>query len=354
MAIALLASALADDYTVTSPTFDLGPGETVLAVPVPKFNAADHPDTPVLQQVAITLEVTFGGNLTFYGSPTAAEVPYSLASARVTATPTGLNQITPPAALLGLSGTQHVAAGESVSISPQTSGTGAVAAADGNTLTAYQGADTVAYDVDFSALYPQLVSTPPTVVGLVCNDRITGQLVAEYSAEPPLALQVESFTAVWSGVGQMMLYWRAGDEAGVSGFFLERQALAGEWVRVNSQLIPATGNGGGATYQYQDNNAPATGPLNYRLILGTAQGVESTAMEVAAQVGVRLAIQLNFSTVGLALLGPANSQVVIESADDLAPGSWQVVDTVLLDDAGQATTTLSFDPGAATRFYRAR
>ncbi len=359
VACVAVAPVPASTFTYTSPSFDLGPGETAFGLLLNQFDPSAHPEAPVLKQVQVTLQATFGGNVELFGLPSApTDVHYQLSSALIVATPDSPGLLAPAEIALSLTGTQNVGAGSSVSITSQASGSTARSATDAGSLAQYQGAGTVAYDVDFSALYPQLITTAPAKTsGLLCSDRVMGQLVVQYSADPtpPTAVVLESFAAIWTQPNRVMVTWQTGVETDVAGFNLERQAGDGTWLRVNESMIAALGGSQPNTYGCEDLAVPLSGsPLNYRLLLVTSEGEQTVAVEAATQRGIRLGVRLVAGGVELGLSGVAGSQVVIDRSGSLAPGSWLAVGSVQLDATGQATRTLTLDPGLSARFYRAR
>ena len=177
-------------YSASSATNRLAPGEAVLGLALPRFNPADHPDTPVLVQVEVDLQANFSAGITFYGTQGGGNlVSYSLGNAVVFATANGSGAIVPAGLNLKLTGTNLVGAGSVLPISPVISGIQSAVASDAATLAAYQGTGSVGYDVDFTAAYPPLVTTiPSAVAGLVHDDAVAAFLVVQYTAAPVIAV----------------------------------------------------------------------------------------------------------------------------------------------------------------------
>jgi Peptidase family C25 len=198
-------------FSGTSTTNRLAPGERVIGLSLPRFNPADHPDAPVLLQVEVNLQAVFSAGITFYGTQTGGNpVSYSLGNAVVVATANGSGALVPSRLSLKLSGTNLVGAGGIVPISPVVSGMQAAVASDAAMLALYQGIGSVAYDVDFIAAYPPLVSTiPAAVAGLVHDDAVSVILTVQYTSAPVIAVSGVtnySYTGLPQGPSTVTVY----------------------------------------------------------------------------------------------------------------------------------------------------
>ncbi|HAB17898.1 MAG TPA: hypothetical protein DCE44_15765, partial [Verrucomicrobiales bacterium] len=186
--LAWALSGSAAGYTFYSPSFSVGPGETIFGLPVDQFDPARHPRP--LTQVQVQVQAEWQAQLKFLGDPSDAQVvDYELKSAAVSVQGLAAGLVNPPKVQLVLRGSQTVPAGASVAIVGEASGAEVGWVTGGAAVAPYQGTGTVGYDIDFAALYPELLNTSPaSVVGLVCDNRINGRLVVVYFDDtPPVA-----------------------------------------------------------------------------------------------------------------------------------------------------------------------
>lgn len=369
MTLAVAARAADIPY---SKTFSLGPGETAFALELPKFDPAAHPATPILESAKVTLQATFSGGMTFFNesfSPIIASG--SIGDARVLATPIGTGLVTPAPVNLGLAGTTPVAAAvmspdpdplHSPPDAHRIDGEASIPSLSSNssppaegTLSAYSGPGNVAYDVDFTALYPQRITvTPAGTAGILCNDRVTGQITVTYTAKapPPTGIVLDSFGAIWAGPGMVVVNWRTGVESNLIGFHVEREVSADEWLRVSPAIILALGGSQPNSYRFEEANVPQTELVKYRLVQVAINGELIPLKETIVQVGVKAAIAMTASGLQLRVEGLADSQVHIEVASDVVRGPWTRHGSIVLDPSGSGGADLEVAAGEPTRFYR--
>ncbi len=367
-AVLALQPASATQYTYYSPALTsspltLGPGETAFGVSIPLFDkdAPAHAATPVLKSVTVSLEVTFAGDLGFYNSSSEeVAVTYNLSGARVTATVVGdptnvLAPLTTTPPLL-LSGSQTVGADASVAIAAQSSGAPSATSTEAAVLTRYSaGSDAIAYDVDFTALYPQYVSTTPTgFLCLVANDRATARLKVVYDADPtdPTAVELLSFDCTWASPGPAVLAWRTGVEIATVGFHVERSAGAA-WERITPQLIPATGGGQPASYRFEDAGWTLAMAAKYRLIEVTTNAQEEILGETSVRVAATATANLTPTGLDLSVHGQPAATAFLDSAPEIR-GPWQELGSVQIDAAGSGRILIPGPPTEPQRFYRWR
>ncbi|MBN1261611.1 MAG: hypothetical protein JXB35_13115 [Anaerolineae bacterium] len=83
----------------------------------------------------------------------------------------------------------------------------------------------------------------------------------------PTAVAIAHFSAAWQGEA-ILVSWETASELDVLGFNLYRgDASEGEFVQLNTSLIPAQSPGAlfGEDYTYMDEAAPGNGPVYYKL-----------------------------------------------------------------------------------------
>lgn len=356
MVVGLTIIGQSADFTHSQP-FSLGPGETAFALQLPAFDPDDpaHAATPVLKKVTVTLTATFGGGFTFFND-TATPVPATgnLSNARVLVTTLAPGALNPAAVSLALAGGATVPGNDEASLAPVANGTSSLASTDNTVLTLYTGTGTLDYDVDFSALYPPLVTTSPSsITCLVCNDRVTGTLSVTYTASSPspTAAVILEFAAQFVNPSLAEITWRTGVESNLLGFHLERQAVSGDWTRVNPALIPATGGTRPENYRLEDTAPGGSLGTRYRL-----QGVNlSGNLEALAETVLVRALQASIETregmLELTVTGQPNRTVVMLTSTDVA-GPWTSSGILQLDAQGQAVQLLPNNLNERSRFYR--
>ena len=92
----------------------------------------------------------------------------------------------------------------------------------------------------------------------------SGSGYLKYDGSDPTAVVLYTFTA-GAEDGQVVVRWRTASEANTVGFWVERKE--GEaWVRVNSEIVYAQGDGMGASYSLVDAGAESGGTYTYRLV----------------------------------------------------------------------------------------
>lgn len=96
------------------------------------------------------------------------------------------------------------------------------------------------------------------------NDQFNGTELFD-QCEVASAITLRQFHARNHDAGAVIITWQTATELNNAGFHLHRAtASAGPFIRITKQLIAAQGNGGGATYSYQDQ-PPGVGPFYYQL-----------------------------------------------------------------------------------------
>ncbi|MFL6196772.1 MAG: C25 family cysteine peptidase, partial [Thermoanaerobaculia bacterium] len=94
---------------------------------------------------------------------------------------------------------------------------------------------------------------------------------------------VSSFRASPAEGGGVLLEWRTASEAGTAGFYVQRRDAAGQWTRVNRELLPGLLDAPqGGTYRYVDEGASPHEPPVYRLVEVEAGGGRRTYGPFAA------------------------------------------------------------------------
>lgn len=366
-AIALAVSTHAFDLSYSQP-FSIGPGETAFAVQLPRFDPRDHPDTPVLKSVTVTLEARFSGAMTFYNAAfTATDAQGTLESGRVLATPTGATLLVPPALTLALSAAALVPAAVMspdptpyridgrLFVAAQSESVSSIGSTDASVLGAYSGNGSIAYDIDFTAHYPQFVTTlPPTLTTILCNDRVQGQISVTYSAmaKPPTGIAIEAFGASWAGPGLVVINWRTAGESNLLGFHIEREIADGNWLRVTSAIIAAQGGTEPRTYRFTEANVAAPGEVRYRLLAIDDDGQTAVLGETVVVPGIQAGIEFTGDRFQLTIQGSANTRVSVHETTDLTHGPWVRVGDVTLAATGAGLLLLSPPADAQMRFYR--
>jgi len=372
--IALAISTHAFDVSYSQP-FSLGPGETAFAVQLPQFDADAHQDTPLLESVTVTLEVTFSGGLTFYNEAfVAVEALGTVESARVLAMPIGSGLLVPAALNMALSDGALVPAAVmspdpdpansppdayridgSIAVAARSESASSSRSTDSAVLEAYAGSGNVAYDVDFTARYPQFITTaPPTLAAILCNDRVDGRIAVKYSAvaKPLPGVILEAFGASWADLGLVVMNWRMGGESNLVGFHIERGIAAGDWLRVTSQVIPAQGGGGTNTYRFEEANVSSPGEVRYRLLAVSADGQTSVLGETVVVPALQTAIEFTADGFQLTVQGSPNTRVAVYETTDVVRGPWVRTGDVTLDDTGAGVLLLGPPGKDRARFYR--
>jgi len=365
--IALAVSTHAFDVSYSQP-FSIGPGETAFAVQLPRFDPAAHPTTPVLQSVTVTLEATLSGGMIFFNEAfTAANAQGTLESGRVLATPTGATLLVPAALTLALSeGALVPAAVMSPDPAPyridgrlfvaaQSESVSSIGSTDASVLGAYSGNGSIACDIDFTAHYPQFVTTlPSTLTTILCNDRVHGQISVTYSAmaKPPTGIVIEAFGAGWAGPGLVVINWRTAGESNLLGFHIEREIAADDWLRVTSAIIAAQGGTEPRTYRFQEANVTAPGETRYRLLAIGDDGQTDVLGETVVAPGIQAGIEFTGTGYQLTIQGSPNTRVSVHETTDLVRGPWVRVGDMTLAATGAGMLQLTPPGDGQARFYR--
>lgn len=103
---------------------------------------------------------------------------------------------------------------------------------------------------------------------------------------PPTAVTLISFGAIWTGAGEVALAWQTGVEFDLLGFRLQRQRPGGDWLVLNTRLIPAAGDGTSHWYRFVDVGVPASDQTRYRLLEVDTFGQTHAVAEAIASVGL--------------------------------------------------------------------
>lgn len=87
----------------------------------------------------------------------------------------------------------------------------------------------------------------------------------------PTLAQIDGVSGVLEG-GRPVLTWETSLEYGTVGWFIEREATSGEWMRVSGSLPSAGDDLSGGRYAWPDENALPGGTYRYRIIEVEARG----------------------------------------------------------------------------------
>ncbi|MEJ5165857.1 MAG: hypothetical protein WHV67_02375 [Thermoanaerobaculia bacterium] len=108
----------------------------------------------------------------------------------------------------------------------------------------------------FVAVSPVFDGNPgPGMRATLGTKSVTLEGVISRSSAPiiPTPVTITSFTARYVDLQNVKIDWETASETDALGFYLYRSTDRQNWVQVNSQIIPAKGQGGaGATYTYND------------------------------------------------------------------------------------------------------
>jgi hypothetical protein len=346
--------------------FSLGPGESAFCLPFAQFDPGAYAEPLILREVTVTLTAVFAGEMTLFNSTASSvRVTGSLGNARVRATPRTAGLLVPAAVELGLSAVATVPAavlpphqdsgdGE-VSLTPTADGSVSTLSTEVATLARYTGTGEVGYDIDFTALYSQRVTTRPSAVGaLVCNERMTGTLTLTYRAAAPAqtGAVLESLSAVALDSNRRVVHWRTDGEANLLGFLLDRRIAAGAWVRVTPALVPAVGSGRAESYQFEDALPADSRDVRYRLLQVDRHGETTPLGETSVVRAPRADITFVGASLRLSVTGEPNSQPTVATTLDAVRGPWIYMGSVPLDGGGAGTVLLPLSFDCESRFYR--
>jgi DNA-binding beta-propeller fold protein YncE len=137
---------------------------------------------------------------------------------------------------------------------------------------------------------PRLISVKCRIM-VTLYENETDVLGMGMSQEPfgitmPVSVALQSFE-IGVEEGSAVMRWKTGVEIDVTGFYLTRsQQRDGEYVRVNEELIPASGSPYGGTYQFRDEDVRPNQTYYYRLheVAENGYGMEFGPYEVSYRV----------------------------------------------------------------------
>ena len=170
---------------------------------------------------------------------------------------------------------------------------------------------------------------------------------------PPTAIRL-AYLKGWSLNGQVTVEWETVTELNTAGFDLYRKSAAGQWERVNRDLLPALNLSAGGVYRLYDEDLPIPSTQSYQLVELETTGKVNTygPFEVLVQAAATAdGVQLVNGAVQVRFRGEPNAAYDIEMTDDLRAGRWQVVERVRADAAGSLGHQET--GGGTMRFYRA-
>jgi hypothetical protein len=189
-----------------------------------------------------------------------------------------------------------------------------------------------------------------TTVTLVSGDAVT--YVDAGLKLLPTAARLAYFRAVAAGATAVQVTWGTLVESGALGFRVERTSTDGVWQRI-TPMIPATGwDQRPQTYRHTDAAAPASDGLTYRLIEVGLGGGETVIAVARVEAGVTIAIARRDTSVTLSARGVPQAKVTLSAAETV-DGPWTAIETLTLDDAGNASVHLDQAAATAARFFRA-
>lgn len=177
---------LAADFVYESAPFNLGPGEVAPALSLPRFNPTEHPDTPVLQRVQVSLEVEFTADIALgWFALKPGPVAWSLGPARVNVWPADTALGAPVSLRLTLAGTDTLPATGRRVLDPAprqvARATLLEVVTDGDAFAEWEA---MTYEAGFEAGYAWLVTEPEPAGGFYANDHVHGRLRVSYTAGP--------------------------------------------------------------------------------------------------------------------------------------------------------------------------
>jgi hypothetical protein len=237
---------LAAEFLYETAAFNLGPGEVAPALTLPRFNPTEHPDTPVLERVQVTLEVAFTADISLAGLPSKpGPVAWRLGPARVSVWPVESTLVTPGSSSLSLAGTATLPATGRLVLDPaprrMARGTllDAVAGVNG-----FAGFGAMTCEVQFEAGYSWLTTEPELAGAFYANDRVSGRLQVVYTAQPePLSPGRPVLTARRLGSGSSVRLEVVG-RTGASVVIESAEQILGPWTSVAEVRLDAGGTGG--------------------------------------------------------------------------------------------------------------
>lgn len=195
------------------------------------------------------------------------------------------------------------------------------------------------------------VGDQSTAATVVVNGGYPAQLPVP---TPPTAATLLSFSARWSGTGEVALDWQTGVEFDLLGFYVARQGIDGAWRRVNPGIIPAAGSGRPNRYSFIEGDVPAGSQIRYRLLEVNLSGQQHAVGEALVEAGLQAGIALTSTGLTLSVQGAAGGRIVVETTTDVAHGLWVPVAEVGLDTNGGGILETRVEGERSARFYRVR
>lgn len=242
----LCCQLLAAEFVYESASFSLGPGEVAPALTLPRFDPTQHPDTPLLERVQVSLEVGFTADVALgWLASKPGPVAWSLGPARVIAWPVDVTLPTPVSLSLTLAGTDTLPASGRLVLDPaprQVVRATLLDAAVG--VDAFVGFGAMTYEVGFEAGYSWLTTEPGIAGGFYANDRVLGRLQVSYTAGPePPSPDPPVLTARRVELGGSVRLGVAG-RAGASVVVETAGQILGPWMQAAEVRLDAGGLGG--------------------------------------------------------------------------------------------------------------
>lgn len=242
----LSARLLAAEFVYESASFNLGPGEVAPALTLPRFNPTEHPDTPVLQRVRVSLEVEFTSDIALgWLALRPGPVAWSLGPATVSVWPVDATLGAPALLSLTLAGADALPATGRRVLDPAPRQVGRATLLEAETgVAAFAGSGAMTYEVGFEAGYSWLATEPELAGGFYANDRVHGRLWVSYAAGPELgSSDPPVLTAHRLGSGASVHLAVAG-RAGASVVIEAAGQILGPWTPVAEVRLDAGGLGG--------------------------------------------------------------------------------------------------------------
>lgn len=189
--------------------------------------------------------------------------------------------------------------------------------------------------------------TVKDTAGLTSN---TATVTITYGS--PTAARLAYFKAVSIDGGPVQLAWGTLVETGALGFHVDRSTPGGDWERITSKLVAASGGfQQPQTYFWVDDRASLSPDLTYRLSEIDLRGTEVVLAEATVQAGMTAGIAVRSEGLSLNLRGSPNDTVTVESAPAVH-GPWTPMHTVTLDGLGSGKLNLEIDTTLPLQFYR--
>ncbi len=169
---------------------------------------------------------------------------------------------------------------------------------------------------------------------------------------PPTAARLLAFHAVRTSAERVNLRWWTGVEVDLLGFYLER-LRDGIWIRVNAEIVPGRRDLQPGTYELTDFRKETEGATLYRLVSVDLRGTPAVEAEAQLQDALRLAARWTASGLVVQIEGPPGQALIVETAEDLRPGAWELSMQARLDpSSGVLQLPIAWSAATPRRFYR--